>query len=325
MSRWVDEQKTKRARQTAGSCHSERSRGICLRTRGAPWPQVDVSTSRCSARHDRREALAFTLIELLVVIAVVALLMAILLPTLSRVRKQARAVACQSNLRQWGLALQTYAVGNDGKVPPVVGMVSAASIGGHGQPLPLVLWSIMDSNDVWLCPMARRPPQEGWHGGTFRAWIGPIIRRGERSWSAIGSYGQNLSVGVRDCDPHHWQTFVEWQTIHIPGAAHIPFFFDCVACAFLPTYHEEGIGPPPQQEGRPDPSPLNNHTWTVCINRHDGGINMALLDASVRKVGLKELWSLRWEPCTNTANRWTKAGGVRPQDWPKWMRKFKDY
>jgi len=45
-----------------------------------------------------RKRRAFPLIELLVVIAVVALLMAILLPTLHRIRKQARAVVCRANL-----------------------------------------------------------------------------------------------------------------------------------------------------------------------------------------------------------------------------------
>ena len=43
---------------------------------------------------------AFTLIELLVVIAIIALLMAILMPALNRVKKQAKAVVCQTRLKQ---------------------------------------------------------------------------------------------------------------------------------------------------------------------------------------------------------------------------------
>jgi len=49
------------------------------------------------------------------------------------------------------------------------------------------------------------------------------------------------------------------------------------------------------------------------------------MDWSVRKVGLKELYTLKWHHGFNTANEWTLAGGVRPEDWPEWMRKFKDY
>jgi prepilin-type N-terminal cleavage/methylation domain-containing protein len=45
-----------------------------------------------------KKATAFTLIELLVVVAIIALLMAILMPALQRVKKQSKTVVCQSNL-----------------------------------------------------------------------------------------------------------------------------------------------------------------------------------------------------------------------------------
>jgi len=61
------------------------------------------------------------------------------------------------------------------------------------------------------------------------------------------------------------------------------------------------------------------------IDRHDGGINVLFMDWSVRKVGLKELWTLKWSREFDMADPWTKAGGVKANDWPKWMRNFKDY
>jgi hypothetical protein len=54
-------------------------------------------------------------------------------------------------------------------------------------------------------------------------------------------------------------------------------------------------------------------------------VNGLFLDWSVRRVGLKELWTLKWNQSFNTANRWTLAGGVKPEDWPEWMMSFKDY
>jgi len=67
-----------------------------------------------------QEHKAFTLIELLVVIAIIALLMAILMPALQRAKEQGRAVSCQSNLKQMGIALHGYAADNDDFIPRVL-------------------------------------------------------------------------------------------------------------------------------------------------------------------------------------------------------------
>jgi len=76
--------------------------------------------------HGRTRPSGFTLIELLVVLAVVALLMALVLPALSRGKARATRAACMSNLRQLALAWQMYADDhNDQLVPNGYGTVES--------------------------------------------------------------------------------------------------------------------------------------------------------------------------------------------------------
>jgi prepilin-type N-terminal cleavage/methylation domain-containing protein/prepilin-type processing-associated H-X9-DG protein len=64
---------------------------------------------------------AFTLVELLVALAIIALVIAMLLPALSRAREAARLVACASNLRQIGLNYALYAGDYRGLYPALYG------------------------------------------------------------------------------------------------------------------------------------------------------------------------------------------------------------
>jgi hypothetical protein len=103
-------------------------------------------------------------------------------------------------------------------------------------------------------------------------------------------------------------------TYFIRGKSNIPVLLDC------PRWHGQhnDFFPPPRRDS-------TQSALAFCMNRHNGCVNSLFLDWSARRIGLKELWTLKWNSEFDTANRWTKAGGAQPEDWPEWMQKFKDY
>ena len=72
--------------------------------------QLDRTTARS----------AFTLVDVLVSISVIAVLIALLLPSISMVRESARKVICSSDMRQIGLGMNMYAEDNNDLLPPSV-------------------------------------------------------------------------------------------------------------------------------------------------------------------------------------------------------------
>jgi len=87
-----------------------------------------------------RKQRAFTLVELLVVIGIIAVLIGILIPALSRAQRQSRITACMSQQRQLALALIMYCQDNDNYFPGGPGIAGSRDKQGNPQPPAFTHW-----------------------------------------------------------------------------------------------------------------------------------------------------------------------------------------
>ncbi len=117
-----------------------------------------------------RKLEGFTLIELLVVISIIAVLLAILIPSLGKAREKVKETSCKSNLKNVGLALAMYLDANERKLPPTNpanGFLWYDSVGNPYRPNNATgntYWGIyyydyLKSTKIFGCPSLQRVPE----------------------------------------------------------------------------------------------------------------------------------------------------------------------
>ena len=205
---------------------------------------------------EEKEKKGFTLIELLVVIAIIALLMAILMPALQRVRKQAQDVKCRAHLKQWGVIFALYTNDNENKFMHWNAGVWVS---------PLRPYYKSGGEKMRTCPTATKSVEEG-ALPTFAAWDrvhgNADLVEVYRGSFGINNWLYNLSPGQSSNSTIFGHPAANhWRTTQIKSANNVPMFLDC---------WRWGGHPDDSDEPRQSEDTFTNGPGRFCLNRHNG-------------------------------------------------------
>jgi prepilin-type processing-associated H-X9-DG protein len=239
-------------------------------------------------------------------------------------RQRAKEILCQSNLRQWGIIFENY-VGDYGKYPGGSHPDGFSHYDPDGQEIwinALAGYYPKDDYKLLCCPVAAVPAVDS--NGQLTGVQQPYAAWGRlpnAEWfieDMYGSYGMNWYCynPTREINRiHRWYTRDFWGHPDYKNASEIPLFFDSSWISVGPFHTDR----PPEYPGEmPDIWPADEMK-RVCLDRHDGAINMLFMDSSVRKVGLKQLWRLKWH------KRFDTDYDRLYFDRAEWMQDLKDY